>query len=387
MNNIYDILDAYLRELENGAGVESVLARHPEHANELRPILKASLQARRMASQPAPSADTLRRGRAKLMQRATELREEKAAPRRRVISMFQRLALSFALTTLLLASWTGLVSASSSALPGENLYPVKRSWESLRLFFTFTDARRVLLESEFKGERLEEVNHLIAEGRHEMIQFAGVFMEVNGVSYASGVPALISENTLLPDRILQNGAAVVVTGRTNASGFVEVESIVLLPDGSIVPVGSPIEVESESDDESTSSSSASGSGSGNEAQGNNSGEENGSESTSFQLEGAVDSVSNDTIVVNGQTVYLDGARIDGKIEPGVRVEIEGYFAADGKFIATKLKVEDLNSGSGDEENNSGSSSNSDSSGSGSGDDDSDDDDARSGPGGGEDADD
>ena len=40
-----------------------------------------------------------------------------------------------------------------------------------------------------------------------------------------------------------NGAAVAVTGHTNAQGFVDVEVIELLPAGTIVPPGEPVEAE------------------------------------------------------------------------------------------------------------------------------------------------
>lgn len=383
MNDIYDILEACLQGLENGADLETLLSRYPEHAHELRPILEASVHARKLASTP-PSADLIHRGRAKFMQRAAELREGKVTPRPRVIPALQRLAISFALTALFLTSGTGLVRASSSALPGEKLYPVKRSWEGLRLFFTFDHNKRAFLENEFESERLEEVGHLISEGRHETIQFAGVFMQVNGAMYVSGLPILITENTQLPAQVVENGAAVIVTGRTNVDGIVEVESLALLPAGSVVPLGTPIELEteSESEDGSGPSSSGTGSGSGNEAQGDDSGRENESSLTIFQMEGIVDAFSSDTIVVNGQTGYLNEARIEGEVQPGAKVEVEGYYAPDGKFIVTKVKVEDTNSGSGNDEDNSGTGSDSNS-GSDSESDDGDDDHSGSG-GGGED---
>jgi hypothetical protein len=244
MSKIYEILEDCLQGLENGADVDILLDRYPDHAHELRPVLNAAIEARNMAG-AVPSADARRRVRAKLMQRAAELREGRVRPRARAIPGFQRLAISFTLVALLLLSGTGLVRASSAALPGENLYPVKRSWEGLRLILTFDEDRRIVLESEFENERLEEVSELIAEGRHETIQFAGVFMEVNGTMYVSGVPILITENTQLPERVLENGAAVMVTGRTNRDGFVEAESITLLPAGTVVPVGSPVEADLE----------------------------------------------------------------------------------------------------------------------------------------------
>jgi hypothetical protein len=255
MNNIYDVLEICLQELENGADPESVLARYPDHASELRPILKASVMARtRSAALPDPSPETVRRGRAKLLQHAAQMREAKVAPRsKRMIPIFQRLAISFILAALFLTTGTGLVSASSSALPGENLYPVKLTWENVRLFFTLNEEYRETLEHTFENERLHEVNELLVEGRHETIQFAGVYMEVNNITYVSGIHIVILDTSSLPLSPLVSGVAVAVTGRTNAEGFVDVESIELLPEGTVVPPGQPVEVEESHKDNGTGS--------------------------------------------------------------------------------------------------------------------------------------
>ena len=241
MNNLYDILEICIQELENGADMDALLARYPSFAGELRPILKASVEARSMAHEPSPEA--VRRGRAKLLQRASEMREAKFAPRKRVIPFFQRLAISFTMTALFLASGTGLVGASSTALPGENLYPVKLTWENVRLFFTFDHATREMLEHTFGNERLHEVSELLNEGRHETIQFSGIYMKVNDLHYVSGIQVAILDTTSLPVDELVDGVAVTVTGRTNAAGFVDAESIQLLPPGTVVPAGKPVEVD------------------------------------------------------------------------------------------------------------------------------------------------
>jgi hypothetical protein len=374
MNNIYDVLEICLQEFESGADLETVLARYPDLASELRPLLNASVVVRtRSELVSAPSPDAVRRGRAKLLQHAAQMREAKVSLRKRMIPTFQRLAISFTLTALFLTSGTGLVSASSSALPGENLYPVKRTWEDVRLFFTFNPDRKYLLESEFESERLNEVGELLTEGRDETIQYSGVFMQVKSVMYVSGVKVLIPANLQVP----ADGAAVTITGRTNAQGYVEIESIELLPDGAVVPVGEPVEGDNESDSGLGSGSSSenkadSNSGSAlengsvpsssNEAQGSDTSDTNEapkSDPQSFEIKGIVNSVSNNTLVVDGQTVQLDNAKIDGKLKSGVNVEIKGFYTADGSFITTEVKVKDSRSGgSGGNENlNSGSNSN------------------------------
>ncbi len=242
MNNLYDILEICLQELENGADIDTVISRYPDLAGELRPILTASIKARNMAALD-PSPEVLRRGRAKLLQRASEMREAKFAPRKRVIPLFQRIAISFTLATLFLASGTGLVSASSSALPGENLYTVKITWENLRLFFAFDHATRELLEYTFEDERLHEINELMMEGRDQTIQFSGIYMEASGQSYVSGIHVMILNTTILPAEGLKPGMAVAVTGRTDAAGFVAAEKIELLPPGTVVPAGEPVKID------------------------------------------------------------------------------------------------------------------------------------------------
>ncbi len=364
-NNLFDILEICLQELENGAQLDAILARYPEHAAELRPILEAAVHARGMAA-PAPGDDVVRRNRAKFMQRAAEMREAKAAPRRRVIPAFQRFALSFGLLSLFLLSGTGLVHASSTALPGENLYPVKRTWEDVRLFFTFNEQARDLLENRFDEERLHEINELISEGRDETIQFMGVVNIVNGSTYVSGIPVIVPSNVQVP----ANGAAVIVTGNTNAQGYVVVVSFDVLPDGVIVPLGQPVEVESETEAQPTpkpnensgagtnSNGDAAGSGSGNEAQGTPPNDDSPHVLPSVEVQGTVESVSNGTVIVNGHV--LSGLPGNVVIKPGDKVEVQGYYDKNGEFIITEIKVESSSSGSGGgNDSNSGSGSGSD----------------------------
>ncbi|HNK63044.1 MAG TPA: DUF5667 domain-containing protein [Anaerolineales bacterium] len=332
-NKLFDALEICLQEVEDGAEVEAVLAYYPDLASELRPILKTAAKARKMAAaEPAP--EVVRRGRARVMQRAAELREVKLAPKsKRVIPAFQRLVISFSLATLLLMSGSGLVNVSASALPGERLYPVKRTWEGLRLIFIFDQNARRMLEDEYESERLHEVTELLGEGRHESIQFAGVFMQVNGVTYVSGVQVILPNGVSLPG----NGAPVVVNGRTNAQGFVELSLIEPLPDGVVVPVGKPVALESETGDGSDSQQP--------QPQPEPSaqpsfGNETAQESPNYyEIKGALQSASMTTLTINDLTIHLNGVKVEGQICNGVEVEVKGYYSSDGRFIATEAKVE------------------------------------------------
>jgi hypothetical protein len=77
---------------------------------------------------------------------------------------------------------------------------------------------------------------------------------------------------------------------------------------------------------------------------------------SFEVSGTVESLSNNKMTVNGRTLYLENAKIDGVLKSGADVEIKGYYAADGRFIVTELKVKDSGSDSGGSNEKSGSGS-------------------------------
>jgi hypothetical protein len=231
---MYDVLETCLQELNNGVDLETVLSRHPKFAADLRPILKVSAQAKKTAA-PVPSQDAVVRGRARLMQKVAELREEKTAPRKRVIPFFQRLAISFAVTATLLLSGTGLVGASSTALPGHKLYPVKRGWEDVRLFFTFDDQERRSLEEIFEKERVHEVDELLSEQDHTLVDFSGVFTYRNGAMYVDEVQVVFPAGAQIPTE----GATLHIIGQTD-DGYVEVIRFEILQSGSVVPDKNPV---------------------------------------------------------------------------------------------------------------------------------------------------
>lgn len=234
-NNVYDILESCLQELDHGTDVNDIIARYPNFARDLRPILSASLQAKNMT---APSREAVVRGRARLMQHVAVLREEKSAPRtKRVIPLFRRLAFSLALVFVLVISGSGLVNASASALPGQNLYPVKRGWEGVRLFLTFNHEKRNSLEQEIEEERVYEVNELLSDEERLLVDFSGFFTSANGKTYVSDVQVLFPADAQLPP----DGAALRITGWTTEKGYVEIISFEVLPDGSVIPGGSSVQ--------------------------------------------------------------------------------------------------------------------------------------------------
>jgi uncharacterized membrane protein YgcG len=367
-SKLYQALENCLEALEKGQTLEAVLKRYPDLAPELRPILEASFLARTSGRNPAPQ-DVLRRSRARLLQHAAQLRESRRPASRRLgIPAFSRLTITLMLVAILALSSTGLVSASSGALPGDQLYPVKRTWEGVRLLLIFSPGGRDILESEYEQERLDEIDELLARGRSAPISFSGlVTKQQDGKWLVSGIPVALIASSRLPSGPITDGAPVMVTGLTRADGLVEAQEIQLLEPGVRLPPFEPSENgDHGNDDQESSPGSApvavetpASSGSGSQ----------GSEPdhTSYKFSGVVESMQDQIWNINGQSVSVAQAEIDGDVTVGSLVKFEGYYDSTGHFIVTKIEVKSSNdSPKGDQSGSS--SSEGDSSGPGGGDD-------------------
>jgi hypothetical protein len=357
MNNLYEALEICLQELEQGKDIETVLFGYPDLAEELRPILEVSVNAKIMAA-AAPSAEIIQRNRARVLQHAAQMREANFRPARRMwFTSLRRLAVTLAVLIVLFASGTGLVRAASTTLPGDQLYPVKRTWEDVLVTFTFDIQQRDALEVQHENERLQEVQELFAEGRSAKVDFAGSVTNKNGPNWVvSGVTIITSDQTEIRGQGIGVGSAVRVKGQTQGNNLVLAERIELLAPGAILPE-MPHEPELEPENhEGSNQPNEDNSGKGSE------GEtltveptqraESESESKVESLNGTVNSMSNDLWDVNGIPMDVSSAEIKGTPGVGASVKVEGYYDANGVFIVEKIEFE--NSGSATE---TGSSSN------------------------------
>ena len=327
---LYEALDVCLSALETGVDVESVLKLYPQMEHELRPVLEAAQQAKGLAIPIVPEA-AVKRGRARLLQHAAELRGSMPKARRRwSMFSFSRLATSLVIAMIFLLSGTGLVSASSSALPGDSLYPVKRSWEDLRLFFMFSPEGREGLESEFEQTRLDEISTLLSKGRNETIAFAGLVTEQNRVDWkVSGITVMLTSSSHLPVDPVSVGAPVMVIGHTNAQGFVEVDTLEVLGPGVSLPPLEPSRVNVSSTGEPLTSG-------GLDVNDNQRPEQLGN--MSYQFQGVVESMNGYNWTINGQHVNVEFAQNTSPVSVGEIVEFEGYYSVDNQFIVTKIEV-------------------------------------------------
>lgn len=248
---LFDAFEICLQSMELGADLESCLVLFPELARELRPILTAAVQARSITAATVP-LDVVRRGRARLLQTAAEMREQKKVVAGLPIlpgkswrrngflgARFARLTVSFlAVVAFLGTGGTGLVNASSGAIPGDQLYPVKRSWEGVRLIFVFDKHAKEQLAQEFDNERVQEIEELYSVKRFAEVNFVGVVKETNDKIWViGGLNISIEDETRFAGDILP-GAVVRVIGETD-DGHIKAQQIMLIATPGVPPSASP----------------------------------------------------------------------------------------------------------------------------------------------------
>jgi hypothetical protein len=362
MTELQEALEQCLEAMERGASMESVLRRYPNIAAELQPLLNASLMAR-MASRVHVPSEVRVRGRARLLQLAHERAAAQAAPRRRIIPVFPRVVITTILSAALLLTSTGLVSASSGALPGQQLYTVKRTWESVQLFLVFNPGQRDLLESNFEQERLDEIYELLGRRMAAPIAFSGLLSkQSDGHWVISGIPVAVDASTVLPAAPIKEGAPVSVSGVTSVNGVVQAQQIQVLQAGVALPPLEPSEhSESEVGVPEGESSSVATPASPSTPQPTQSRQGGASSSptapTTYQFSGVVQSMQGNTWRINGQTVYVDTSLVGVQAQVGSIVKFQGYYGSDGRFIITSLQARPGNSdnkqGEGGSSNDSG----------------------------------
>jgi hypothetical protein len=254
-----------------------------------------------------------------------------------MIPLFPRLALTAIIAVALVLTSTGLVSASSTSLPGQQLYPVKRTWESVRLLFAFNPQQRDLMESDYEQERLDETSELLGQRISEPITFSGLLSrQVDGRWTISGIPVAVDSSTVLPASPMSEGAPVTVIGVTRADGVVQARQIQLLQPGVALPPLEPSEHEehgkTESDDGGHAIAPTMPAAPTQPAS-------TGSDHTTYQFSGVVQAMQGSLWTINGQLVYLDAAQIDARVTVGSLVRFQGYYSSDGKFIVTTIELQ------------------------------------------------
>jgi hypothetical protein len=204
-----------LTALEQRESIDAVLARYPNDAAQLRPMLEtaALLPTFRME----PSEAMKMKSRQSFLTQAAAMR---AAPRRRGLGLMPRLLTSFVAVALIcIVLGAGAVAASGSALPGDPLYGVKRTVENVRLSLTTDTAAREALTEQFEGTRRDEANALLDAGRETEVEFSGMIQSIQPKAWVvSGLVVQLDDTTKINGEP-QIDRRAQVDGRTGPNGL------------------------------------------------------------------------------------------------------------------------------------------------------------------------
>jgi len=163
--------------------LESVVARYPEYAEELRAQLEAVtwLFAHKTALEPRPGFVAASRRR--LVARIKE--GPQPAPltwKDRLLQAFepQKVAPIAFVAVLMVFLFLGgtIVTLARNSLPGDPLYSVKRNLEQIALATSIDKSRDAKHRLQFVEARLTEIKQLIEKGRSEKLQETVVYTRV-----------------------------------------------------------------------------------------------------------------------------------------------------------------------------------------------------------------
>ena len=174
-----EIVNECLEALRHGDSIDDCLSRHPDIADELRPLLAAAMAMTDVAPTRDDSARRLAHTRFE-----GAVRHHLATNRRmtsgrlsirewwsnRASGWTRIWAVGFASMALFVILSTGAAYASTDALPDSPLYPVKRATEHARLAITFSDESRAIYYLELIERRTLELAAVVENGDQQQAE-------------------------------------------------------------------------------------------------------------------------------------------------------------------------------------------------------------------------
>ncbi len=161
-----DILSDCTERLLQGESVEQCLARYPEQAAELEPLLRVAAAARRTSSAVEPRPEFKARVRHEVQSQLRSEGRKPEAKRTPALHWMPRWAMAaVTLVFVVLLAGTTTVAASSETVPGDTLYSVKTASEQVQLKLTFSKAAKAKLQARFAERRVWETARLAEKGR------------------------------------------------------------------------------------------------------------------------------------------------------------------------------------------------------------------------------
>ncbi len=166
-----NILDACLeRILAKGETVEQCLARYPEQAVELEPLLHTAVSIKKTVA-VEPRAEFRERARYQLRTALQDMKEKRQ--RRFFFFPWQpRWVTALIIVLILMLAGSGTVTAASVSMPDATLYPVKLATEKVWLLLTPSEFEKAELYIKLADRRFAEITKMAEKGKVEELERA-----------------------------------------------------------------------------------------------------------------------------------------------------------------------------------------------------------------------
>jgi len=229
-DQLIDAFDDCATALMEGASLDECLARYPELAEELRPLLLTAAGVQNTMNSVKVPQQAQVASRDKFLAGAIQARNSIQPERKRIyhpLSLLTRRAVFISICILLglIVGTYGVVHASTKSLPGDLLYGVKRTTEKTRLLFSTSPEKHAILEDQISQRRAQEAHEITRQARTRSIEFGGRLESLKGdLSVVAGVPVII-----LPDTQIEGnpeiGLYVWVSGKSQSDQTVKASTI------------------------------------------------------------------------------------------------------------------------------------------------------------------
>ncbi|OGO02750.1 MAG: hypothetical protein A2Y72_00685 [Chloroflexi bacterium RBG_13_53_26] len=222
-----DILSECIDRVLQGESVEQCLARYPEQAGELEPLLRTAVAAREASaveSRPEFKAQV----RYQIHSRLSAGGRKTAQKGMPVLGWVPRWAVVVAVMFLvILLAGSSTVAASSTSMPDDTLYPVKLATENVRLRLNRTNMGKARLHVALVDRRIQEIAYLARKGDAERVERIASRLAAHLdavrrlIELEAGKPgrqqAISDLKELLEERVRSNEALLLQLGEGNGS--------------------------------------------------------------------------------------------------------------------------------------------------------------------------
>jgi hypothetical protein len=219
-----NILDECLERMRQGESVEQCLARYPELAAELAPLLRVAMASQKASSTVKPRPEFKARAMYEIQSQLHGKGRKTETKKTSSIGWMPRWAVAVVSVILIfLVAGTGTVAASTSSMPDDTLYPVKLAMEQVRLGLSRGDINKARVSVRLADRRVKEIVYLAEKGDSRRLDKALLRLEGH-MEYIEQVieanaerpkvqEALTDLKALLEERAAENEAAI--EGATN----------------------------------------------------------------------------------------------------------------------------------------------------------------------------